>query len=123
MTQTMISLYEKEIENFCQKVTEPEFKQIQLHELFLNTTSGSDLINSMRKLILEKTDFFKTIQNRQTIPHIMKECLENVYEKLGFVIANHYSDKILFSKNRHSKESYERIMLFFVFQFKKHEVI
>ena len=65
MTQTMTSLYEKEIENFCQKVTEPEFKQIQLHELFLNTTSGSDLINSMRKLILEKTHFFKTIQHQR----------------------------------------------------------
>ncbi len=123
MTQIANSLYENEIENFLNKLTEPEFKETKLESLFLNTTSGSDLINSMRKLLLEKHSFFKSIQNRKTISQITKEGLEKVYEELGVIITDNFSDKIKFSKNVHSKESYERIMIFFVILFQRFEII
>lgn len=123
MTQRASSLYESEIENFLKKITEPEFKEIKLDTLFLNTTSGSELINSIRMLLIQKYSFFKLIQNRKTISHIMREGLETIYEELGIIIIDNFSDKIKFSKNTHSKESYERIMTFIVGIFKKFEII
>lgn len=123
MTQVASSLYESEIENFLKKITEPEFKEIKLDTLFLNTTSGSELINSIRMLLIQKYSFFKLIQNRKTISQIMREGLETIYEELGIIIIDNFSDKIKFSKNTHSKESYERIMTFIVGIFKKFEII
>lgn len=122
MTELATLLVDKEIETYVEKTREPEFEQIQLDELFLNKTAGFDLINQMRKLIDEKSTFFKSIQNREKLTHIEEMGLKNIFEDMKTIIANHYEDKVNIMKTFHSRESYERIMTFLMFLFEKFEI-
>ena len=123
MTQRAENLFENEIRFYVQKIETECFKEIDFKNLNLESKSSFVIINSLKELVRKRFEFLKQIKNRNTIFDSFIISLQDIYNEIKNIIINNYDEKVSISKNKHFKECYNDLMMFFVSIFKKFEII
>lgn len=122
--QTIELLFDKEFDSYIKKSDMNYADPVTLDDLFLSRTSGFELINEIRCIACKNISFLREIaqENKRT----KEECqsvLEKIYEDLKQIFCDNFEEKSSLTKIKHSRESYERLMTYFAFLFKKYDVI
>lgn len=123
MTQRAETLFENEIDNFIKKMNQAFYKPVLLDKIQIRTLNAFNLIINLKKLIKDKFDLLKQLENQTKNTYTFKIAAEEIYYQFQEIIVNYYEDKVRIFKIKNAKENYENIMIFFISLFQKFEII